>query len=104
MVRSLLAVLSDYYNPSVTKGYLPLDEARMGLAAGGRISQKVYKDTRLVSWYDDENPERLWVHTVTSAAWEVCLYSSTDPEKTHPYRMADGHWDGASLVAHCTRK
>ncbi|KIM75941.1 hypothetical protein PILCRDRAFT_826774 [Piloderma croceum F 1598] len=52
-------------------GILPLDEPRMGVAAGGRISQKIYKDINLTKCYDNENPERLWVHTVTSTAWEM---------------------------------
>jgi len=40
-----------------------LDEPRMGLAAGGRITQKIYKDNRAISLYDVEAAERLCIHT-----------------------------------------
>lgn len=44
----------------------------MGIAAGGRIEQKIYEDTRLAGAYDEDSPERLYVHTVSTMAWEVC--------------------------------
>ena len=50
----------------------------MGLAAGGQISQKIYEDTHAAGLYDEEASERLWVHTVTSAAWEVRLHAFAD--------------------------
>lgn len=51
----------------------------MGLAAGGRIRQKIYTDTRTVNVYDEAAAERLHIHTLSSAAWEAsliffCLY------------------------------
>ena len=43
----------------------------MGLAAGGRITQKIYKDKRAVCLYDVEAAERLCIHTLSTTAWEV---------------------------------
>jgi hypothetical protein len=94
---SLLTILSSCYKFCCSTGNLLLDEARMGLAAGGRISQKIYEDTRATNMYDDENPERLWVHTVTSAAWEVRLYV-INTAKIHAYHMTDDHWGGTTFV------
>jgi hypothetical protein len=45
----------------------------MGIAAGGIISQKVYKDSLSVERYDEEAVQRLWIHTVSTEAWEVRL-------------------------------
>jgi hypothetical protein len=45
----------------------------MGLAAGGRITQKIYEDTRAVHLYDEEAGERVCIHTLSTAAWEVHL-------------------------------
>jgi hypothetical protein len=59
-------------------GCAELEEPRMGLAAGGQISQKIYEDMHPVSLYDEEASERLWVHTVTSAIWEVRLHTFTE--------------------------
>jgi hypothetical protein len=36
-----------------------------------KIEQRVYPDTKPTALYDDENAERLWVHTVSSEDWEV---------------------------------
>lgn len=49
----------------------------MGIAAGGQIKQKIYKDTRPTSLYDEETVERLWIHTVSTSMWEV----STTPSE-----------------------
>ena len=43
----------------------------MGIAAGGKITQKIYEDTNSPLVYDVENPSRAFVHTVSTAAWEV---------------------------------
>jgi len=45
----------------------------MGIAAGGIISQEVYKDSLSVERYDEEAVQRLWIHTVSTEAWEVRL-------------------------------
>jgi hypothetical protein len=47
-------------------------EPRMGIAAGGIILQKIYKDSFSAAEYDEEAVHRLWIHTVSSEAWEVC--------------------------------
>jgi hypothetical protein len=43
----------------------------MGLAAGGRITQKIYKDNRAICLCDVEAAERLCIHTLSTTAWEV---------------------------------
>jgi len=45
----------------------------MGIAAGGMISQKIYQDSLSTDVYDEECVARLWIHAVSSEAWEVCL-------------------------------
>jgi len=57
-------------------GYVPPSEALMGLAAGGRIEQKIYRDTRTVNLYDTEDAERLYIHTLSTTAWEVSRFAS----------------------------
>ena len=43
----------------------------MGLAAGGKITQKIYEDTNSTSVYDEDAVQRVFIHTVSTAAWEV---------------------------------
>lgn len=43
----------------------------MGIAAGGKITQKIYQDTHLPLIYDEDAPKRVFIHTVSNAAWEV---------------------------------
>ena len=45
------------------------------MAAGGRIQQKIYEDTTPVDLYDLDNAERLYVHTLSTTAWEVCTHT-----------------------------
>ena len=45
----------------------------MGLAAGGKITQKIYKDTKSTSVYDEDAIQRVFIHTVSTAAWEVSM-------------------------------
>jgi len=53
-------------------GGLPLLEgARMGIAAGGQIQQKIYKDNKPANIYDEDACERVWIHTVSTDLWEV---------------------------------
>jgi hypothetical protein len=52
------------------------DNQRVGLAAGGIIAQKVYEDTRDPALYDEHDVERVFIHTVSSRAWEVSVLSS----------------------------
>jgi hypothetical protein len=43
--------------------------AAMGLAAGGRMKQSIYKDPHGLDTWDLENSSRLFVHIVSSEAW-----------------------------------
>ena len=56
-----------------------LEDPRMGLAAGGRITQKIYEDTRDPNMYDVEASERLCIHTLSTTAWEVMYHLFLHP-------------------------
>lgn len=47
----------------------------IGIAAGGKIEQRIYPDSNPAALYDEENAERLWIHTVSSEVWEVRSFS-----------------------------
>ena len=47
------------------------NDHEIGIAAGGKIVQKIYRDSRRVNAYDEECAERVWVHTISTPAWEV---------------------------------
>ncbi|KAJ6588408.1 hypothetical protein B0H19DRAFT_1248071 [Mycena capillaripes] len=75
-------------------GYETLDDGRMGIAAGGKITQKIYKDVHSPLVYDDENRYRVFIHTVSTAAWEmitgvVCPVTPITPEL---YKAYDYPW------------
>ncbi|KAF7366532.1 Ubiquitin-like domain-containing protein [Mycena sanguinolenta] len=50
---------------------LPSEDVRMGIAAGGKITQKIYQDRFSPVVYDEENLHRVFIHTVSTAAWEM---------------------------------
>ncbi|KAJ7756989.1 hypothetical protein B0H16DRAFT_1721456 [Mycena metata] len=63
---------------------------RMGIAAGGKIEQKIYVDIHSPVIYDEENPSRVFIHTVSTAAWEaitgvVCPVTSITPKLYKAY-------------------
>ncbi|KAH8806820.1 hypothetical protein DL96DRAFT_1629820 [Flagelloscypha sp. PMI_526] len=45
----------------------------MGVAVGGKISQKIYEDAHSPVLYDEDDRSRIFIHTVSTAAWEVNL-------------------------------
>lgn len=66
-----LSADEDYYVPtrkSVTRG-VTLKGAEMGLAAGGKMTQKIYEDTYGIDSWDTENAQRIFVHIVNSQMW-----------------------------------
>ncbi|KAJ6588398.1 hypothetical protein B0H19DRAFT_1248064 [Mycena capillaripes] len=71
-----------------------LDDGRMGIAAGGKIAQRVYQDVHSPLVYDDENPYRVFIHTVSTVAWEmitgvVCPVTPITPQL---YKAYDYPW------------
>ena len=48
-----------------------LEGARLGIAAGGQIQQKIYTDNKPANIYDEDARERVWIHTVSTDLWEV---------------------------------
>ncbi|KAF8327299.1 hypothetical protein F5887DRAFT_174563 [Amanita rubescens] len=51
-------------------GCAELEGTRMGIAAGGQIQQKIYKDNKRANIYDEDARERVWIHTVSTDLWE----------------------------------
>ncbi|KAK7001049.1 hypothetical protein R3P38DRAFT_3052767 [Favolaschia claudopus] len=47
------------------------ETVRMGIVAGGKITQKIYQDTFSSVVYDEANAYRVFIHTVSSVAWEM---------------------------------
>ncbi|KAE9410927.1 ubiquitin-domain-containing protein [Gymnopus androsaceus JB14] len=69
-------------------------EERMGIAAGGKIKQKVYKDVQSPCIYDEDAVSRVYIHTVSTAAWEmitgvVCPLTPITPSL---YKACDYPW------------
>ncbi|KAF8341817.1 hypothetical protein F5887DRAFT_976144 [Amanita rubescens] len=64
----------------------------MGIAAGGQIQQKIYKDNKPANIYDEDACERVWIHTVSTDLWELdtpCASASPPrssdlPDPTNP--------------------
>jgi hypothetical protein len=54
-------------------GCAPLEDARLGIAAGGQVQQKIYKDKKRTNIYDEDAPVRVWIHTVSTDLWEVSV-------------------------------
>ncbi|KAH8817860.1 hypothetical protein DL96DRAFT_1751790 [Flagelloscypha sp. PMI_526] len=78
---------------------------RMGLAAGGKIVQTIYKDQDSPIIYDDENPSRVFIHTVSTIAWEmitgtVCPITPITPAlyKAHDYPWYSIYEEGLPAV------
>ncbi|KAJ7248601.1 hypothetical protein B0H12DRAFT_1324659 [Mycena haematopus] len=88
-------------------GYETLDDERMGIAAGGKITQKIYQDTVSPVVYDEENPHRVFIHTVSPVAWEmitgvVCPVTPITPDlyKTYNYPWFDLYDEHLPTVHH----
>ena len=68
-------------------GYPLLDDARLGIAAGGQIQQKIYKDKYRSNIYDEDARERVWIHIVSTDLWEVRIESYTRTQNLTPVRV-----------------
>ena len=62
-------VLSDACAAPRAKASRPAASAALGLAAGGRMKQKVYPDPHGVDAWDPDASDRVFVHLVNSALW-----------------------------------
>ena len=58
-------------------GYAELEDACMGIAAGGKIKQAIYTDNKRANIYDEDAHERIWIHTVSTDLWEVRIELQT---------------------------
>lgn len=68
--------------------------ASMGLAAGGSMRQKIYKDPHGVGIWDQDRRQRVWVHLCNSALWTAITGEAapTSPVTVERYRMAGLPW------------
>ncbi|KAJ6481682.1 hypothetical protein C8R45DRAFT_1215525 [Mycena sanguinolenta] len=60
------------------------------VAKRGKITRQIYQDTFLPVVYDEENPYRVFIHTVSPVAWEmitgvVCPVTSITPDRYKGY-------------------
>ncbi|KAJ7808031.1 hypothetical protein B0H14DRAFT_3482749 [Mycena olivaceomarginata] len=85
----------------------PLEDRLMGVAAGGKITQKIYQDPFSPVVYDEENSHRVFIHTVSTAAWElitgvVCPVTPITHElyKAHHYPWFDLYDEHLPTVHH----
>lgn len=86
----------NYPSPSITL---------MGIAAGGKISQKIYEDCLSVDLYDEEEVQRLWIHVVSSDAWEVSLFVIQSVTITYRHlRALDYHGCCTTYVSDSSRQ
>lgn len=51
------------------RGAMSKKKESMGLAAGGRMKQKIYKDSHGLQTWDPDNSHRVFVHLVNSQVW-----------------------------------
>ncbi|KAJ6588471.1 hypothetical protein B0H19DRAFT_1248127 [Mycena capillaripes] len=84
-----------------------LEDDRMGVAAGGKITQKIYEDRHSPLIYDDYNPFRVFIHTVSTAGWElitgsVCPLTPITPKlyKAYKYPWFDLYDEHLPTVHH----
>ena len=54
-------------------GYLLLEDTCIGIAGGGQIQQKIYKDNHHANIYDEDAYGCAWIHTVSTDLWEVSI-------------------------------
>lgn len=60
----------------------------MGLAAGGRMKQKVYPDTFGPAAFDEASAERLFIHLVDAASWRDITGELPPPSPIEPHTYA----------------
>lgn len=62
----ILYMVSDY-QPSLKRIEGEISETEMGLAAGGKITQKIYPDEHGIDTWDEDNFGRVYIHIVNSS-------------------------------------
>lgn len=90
--------------PGVLRGAAP---AGMGLGAGGRMRQEVYRDKRGVDFYEAAPTGRVFVHLVAATDWKALTGEPvpSTPVSAHTYAAHGLPWfdyyaaDGADLPA-----
>jgi len=68
--------------------------AEMGLAAGGKMNQKIYADEHGIDTWDVENGQRLFVHFVNSQMWTELTGEAAPPSPVdvHTYTRHGYPW------------
>ena len=66
----------------------------MGLAAGGRMKQKIYKDSYGIDTWDRNNTSRVFVHLVNSQMWREITGEEApgSPVTAREYEQAGLPW------------
>ncbi|KAJ7716545.1 hypothetical protein B0H16DRAFT_1801340 [Mycena metata] len=73
----------------------PLEDGRMGIAAGGKITQDIYQDQNSPIVYDDENPYRVFIHTVSTVADIISTVVQRRPPKAKGLMVGPAEGQGA---------
>jgi hypothetical protein len=88
-----LSMNDDYCVPVRSRG-LKKAGAEMGLAAGGKMKQKIYEDPHGFNVWDKKNSERLFVHIVNSAMYKEITGEDapSSPIDAHTYTTYGYPW------------
>lgn len=72
----------------------PMMGASMGLAAGGKMKQKIYKDSYGIETWDRNNTSRVFVHLVNSEMWREITgeEAPASPVTAREYEQAGLPW------------
>jgi hypothetical protein len=84
----------------------PQGAGSMGMAAGGRMKQKIYKDSYGIETWDRDNTNRLYVHLVNSELWREITgeEAPNTPVSAKEYERSGLPWydiydEGASAIS-----
>lgn len=80
IIRDLLCDSFPHLNNNGTLRSRSFDDIGIGIGAGGRIKQEIYKDQWEPEDWDLNRPSRLWVHLVEAAIWQA-LTGKPRPQK-----------------------
>jgi len=86
--------IMERFSPLICCSQILSDETSMGLAAGGRMKQKIYEDSFKSSDWDLDHHSRCFVHLTNSVAWETITGEAppTMPPTAKDYTRAGMPW------------
>lgn len=70
------------------------DQKEMGVSAGGKIKQKIYRDTTDLRFYDTENAQRIFVNIANNWMWKAVTGKDMPrtPVSAQTYTMCGMPW------------